>query len=484
MSNDITGGLRNLKGGNIDELRGPYATVAAANLAIPNTIVDGVNYREGKFVDIGSAANYVTYWWKGGYADADLTKYIDLDAELNQKIPNSQKAASNGVATLDAAGKVPLSQLNTSTIQYKGLYDPSTNTPNLTDATGSNGFLYIISDAGTRNFGSGNVVLNPQDIIVHNGTKWERSKLDLVTLLSLNYLSVIGLNDQYQDGVTDYNFNGVGSMLRTERRRTHARPVALSAIFNADPISAVASFVDFHGIDISGNGGDNMNSFSRLYPFESTARFNASILAELGKAVGGYLQVTNIGLGNILDAVNLRIRMSNTNTGKITKGIGIHLEAPINSGGGSIDLYYALKIESIALAGSTFYGIACDVLRNYFSSLQIGVNVGANAPTELLMVGRAGNGGTVGFYGQTSGKSVLRAQAAAGDTVAQLPIRSGILATRAFYDATLIDPKTSGQMNTLYPLSTYQVGDVIIGTVYQYTRITNLLWSRTAAIIP
>lgn len=77
MSFDIAGGLRNLKGGALDALRGPYASLTAANLAIPNVVVDSVNFREGKQVDIiVSAGVYRTYWWQGGYADENLVEML------------------------------------------------------------------------------------------------------------------------------------------------------------------------------------------------------------------------------------------------------------------------------------------------------------------------------------------------------------------------------------------------------------------------
>lgn len=74
---DIAGGLRNLKGGPLDTLRGPYVSLTAANLAIPNVLVDGVNFREGKQVDIvDSEGIYITYWWQQGYEDENLTPVL------------------------------------------------------------------------------------------------------------------------------------------------------------------------------------------------------------------------------------------------------------------------------------------------------------------------------------------------------------------------------------------------------------------------
>ena len=73
---EITKPIKNLSGGALDANRGPYLTVAAANLAIPNVVVGGVNFREGKQVDIGAGGVYKVYWWQGGFADFNLVEML------------------------------------------------------------------------------------------------------------------------------------------------------------------------------------------------------------------------------------------------------------------------------------------------------------------------------------------------------------------------------------------------------------------------
>ena len=84
--------------------------------------------------------------------------------------------SANGVATLDGGGKVPLSQLPSTLMEFKGNWNPNTNTPTLVDGTGTTGFTYWVSaaDAGTvsgltdpsmTNFNIG-------DLVIYNGTKW------------------------------------------------------------------------------------------------------------------------------------------------------------------------------------------------------------------------------------------------------------------------------------------------------------------------
>jgi hypothetical protein len=65
---------------------GSFATVADANLAIKNEDVNGKNRRNGTRVDIGTPGNYVTYWWKGGFADLNLVEYIKEASPLKGKM--------------------------------------------------------------------------------------------------------------------------------------------------------------------------------------------------------------------------------------------------------------------------------------------------------------------------------------------------------------------------------------------------------------
>jgi hypothetical protein len=72
MANEIVGGITNLQPGPLDELRGPYASVADACAAIPNVVIDGHNYREGKTADIGTVVKSDAYTWQGGFEDGNL----------------------------------------------------------------------------------------------------------------------------------------------------------------------------------------------------------------------------------------------------------------------------------------------------------------------------------------------------------------------------------------------------------------------------
>src|SRR5690606_35942738 len=90
-------------------------------------------------------------------------------------LPTSSRGAANGVASLDGSGKVPTSQLPTTGMQYQGTWNANTNTPTLSNATGTEGHFYRVTTAGTQNLGSGNITFSVGDDVIHNGSVWQRA---------------------------------------------------------------------------------------------------------------------------------------------------------------------------------------------------------------------------------------------------------------------------------------------------------------------
>ncbi len=91
-------------------------------------------------------------------------------------IPSTEKGTANGVATLDAGGKVPVSELPAAVLgalNYQGTWDASTNTPTLTSSVGSKGYYYVVSVAGNTNL-NGITDWLVGDWAVYNGTVWQK----------------------------------------------------------------------------------------------------------------------------------------------------------------------------------------------------------------------------------------------------------------------------------------------------------------------
>lgn len=119
-------------------------------------------------------------------AQADATQALAdaaaAQATADAAIPLTQKGAASGVATLDGGGKVPLSQLPSSIMEYKGVWNATTNSPSLSDfasgaAAGSAvGDVYRVSVAGSQDLGSGSISFDVGDYAILNSSgKWEKS---------------------------------------------------------------------------------------------------------------------------------------------------------------------------------------------------------------------------------------------------------------------------------------------------------------------
>ena len=110
------------------------------------------------------------YLWNGAYVEI-----FPSQALLDTYQLRSEKGNANGYASLDSLGKVPVSQLPSSLMEYKGTWNASTNTPTLANGTGDTGDVYICSVAGTVNFGAGAITFAVGDYVIYSGSIWQRS---------------------------------------------------------------------------------------------------------------------------------------------------------------------------------------------------------------------------------------------------------------------------------------------------------------------
>lgn len=84
--------------------------------------------------------------------------------------------SAGGVATLDGTSKVPTGQLPASVtggMTYQGTWNASSNSPTLTSSTGTKGFFYKVSTAGTTSL-DGIATWNIGDSVVYDGTTWDK----------------------------------------------------------------------------------------------------------------------------------------------------------------------------------------------------------------------------------------------------------------------------------------------------------------------
>jgi hypothetical protein len=94
----------------------------------------------------------------------------------------------NGGATLDSTGKLTTAQIPSALVgalNYQGLWNASTNSPTLASGTGTKGFMYKVSVAGTTTL-DGNSSWSVNDQLIFDGTKWDKVDAEATEVASVN----------------------------------------------------------------------------------------------------------------------------------------------------------------------------------------------------------------------------------------------------------------------------------------------------------
>jgi trimeric autotransporter adhesin len=141
--------------------------IGGASLDLPltgGTMSGAINLGANKIVNLAN-----------GTAAQDAVTF----GQLANYVLNSEVGAANGVASLDPSGKVPVSQLPSVVMEYQGAWNPNTNTPALSDGTGTNGNVYYVT---AQRSGAVSGLADPSmvnfqlgDLIIYSGSvgRWQ-----------------------------------------------------------------------------------------------------------------------------------------------------------------------------------------------------------------------------------------------------------------------------------------------------------------------
>jgi len=158
----------------------------------------------------------------GGTGAATLTGYVKgtgtTAMTASATIPNTDitglgtastkdAGSANGVATLDAGGKVPVSELPAAVlgaISYQGTWNASTNTPTLTSSVGTKGYYYVVDVSGNTNLnGITDWVIG--DWAIFNGSVWQKvDNTDAVTSVNGQTGAVVLTTTNIAEGTNLY----------------------------------------------------------------------------------------------------------------------------------------------------------------------------------------------------------------------------------------------------------------------------------------
>lgn len=272
------------------------------------------------------------YLWSG----SAYTEVFPSQALLDTYQLRSEKGNANGYASLDSGGKVPISQLPSSIMEYKGTWNASTNTPTLANGTGDTGDVYICNVAGTVNFGAGAIAFAVGDYVIYSGSIWQRSSGAVGTVTSValtvggDAISVSG-SPLTTSGTLGLTFNGTTAQyirgngtLETFPTLTGFVPYT-GATANVDlgTFDLTADIINLNQLKAVGSGGLNIYSNSGTH------------IALMGG--GGGAGVTFYG--GVVGTTGAFTSSGSTDTFGITHSSGSGIALNITKGGNGEGLY-------------------------------------------------------------------------------------------------------------------------------------------------
>ena len=293
-------------------------------------------------------------------------------------IPTTEKAAALGVATLDAGGTVPLSQIPASIqggVSYQGTWNASTNTPTLTNEVGTKGYYYVVSVAGNTNL-DGITSWNVGDWAIFNGTVWQKvDNTDAVTSVN-GYTGTVVL--------TNTDISGFGSM-----STQNANAVAITGgTINGTTIGATTATT---GAFTTATASTSVTTpIVQATSSAGLALRNSAGTTQISMGGGGGDNVT-IAVATNINGANAQIDISPTGTGHVhikPTGTGSLEIAPTNAGtmnnmviGGTTPL----AITGTTITATSFVGSGAS-LTNVVNSLAASTGISVSGSTGAVTV--------------------------------------------------------------------------------------------------
>jgi hypothetical protein len=213
---------------------------------------------------------------------------------------------ANGVPRLDVNGKILVSQLPNSVMEYKGVWNAATNTPTLANGTGNQGDVYLCNVAGTVDFGAGPIAFVVGDQVIYSGSIWQRASGSTGTVTSV---AITESGD---------SLNITGS------------PITTSGTIN----------IGFNGTNLQYvNGAGNLTTFPTLMTSVGLTMPSAFTVTNSPlTGAGGTLAVTGAGVAS-----------------QYIRGDGTLADFPSSGGGGSSVSYYLNGGTSQGTIGGVTY---------------------------------------------------------------------------------------------------------------------------------
>ena len=229
-------------------------------------------------------------------------------------IPTSEKAQPLGVATLDAGGKVPTSQIPLQgDLNYQGTWNASTNTPTLTSSVGTQGYYYVVDVAGSTNL-NGITDWNIGDWAIYNGSVWQKvDNTDAVTSVNGQVGTVVLTTTNIAEGTNEY--------FTTARAR--ASVSAGTGISYDNTTGVITNSSPSLGGDVVGPASATDNALARYNTTTGKLIQNSAVIVDDSNNMSG---VNTLTTANLIVNDDTTLGGSNTDTLAVNARITTDLE--------------------------------------------------------------------------------------------------------------------------------------------------------------
>lgn len=184
-----------------------------------------------KKTDLASVATSNDY--KDLSGTPDLTKYVLV----------TSKGQALGVVPLNASGKIDTQYFSFNAVNFKGVWDASTNTPTLSDTVGSNGDMYICKVGGVVDLGGGSMTMSANDQLFYASDigRWVNvaASAPVLTVNGKSGTVTIGTDD-IVEGASNLYFTAARAQSAQLQPDWAAAPGLKSHILNKPEFSGVA----------------------------------------------------------------------------------------------------------------------------------------------------------------------------------------------------------------------------------------------------
>jgi hypothetical protein len=309
-------------------------------------------------------------------------------------IPTSEKAQPLGVATLDAGGKVPASQIPMQgDLNYQGTWNASTNTPTLTSSVGTKGYYYVVAVAGSTDL-DGITDWLVGDWAVYNGSVWQKvDNTDAVTSVNGQVGTVVLTTTNINEGTNLY-YTDVRARASNSAGTGISYDSATGVITNSAPDQTV-SLTASTGISTSGTYPSF--TITNTAPDQTVAISSGTGISVSGTYPNFTVTNTSPSLGGDVagpsSATDNAVARFDTTTGKLIQNSLVIVDDT-----GSVTGVNALTAESLTVNNNATLGFSntdtLDVRSRIISDLEPNTN---NAKD----IGTNGRNWRDGFFGRT-----------------------------------------------------------------------------------